>query len=212
MNAWATAVCDPGFLGALDRLVIPRRRTAREETGGAQGHAPRASGLDWVGHRAYQPGDDLRYLDWHLYARIGRPYVRRFVAERSERIDILIDRSRSMTVGRPSKADLACSLAFVFGYVALAAGERVGATCFGGQPLCSLPAGRGPTHRGRLLEFLASAPTAAETRFGRCLVAFASRASEVGQVIVISDLLDESVESGLTALRERGFARSGEII
>ena len=71
----------------------------------------------------YQPGDDLRYLDWQYLARIGQPYIRRFAAERSGRLDILIDRSRSMSIGVPSKADVACALAFVFGQVALSAGD-----------------------------------------------------------------------------------------
>jgi uncharacterized protein (DUF58 family) len=203
--AWAREVASPAFLEALERLTIPRRGSVRDDAGAVHGRAPRASGLDWVGHRRYQPGDDLRYLDWQLLARIGRPYVRRFVSERSGRVDILIDRSRSMSLGDPSKADVGSALAFVFGHVALSTGERVAATAFSDRPLSSLPAGRGPAHRARLLQFLIHAPRGERTAVDTALTSFADRAREIGQAIVISDLLDDRFEAGLRALRRRGF-------
>jgi uncharacterized protein (DUF58 family) len=158
-----------------------------------------------VGHRRYQPGDDLRYLDWHLLARIGRPYVRQFLSQRSERLDILVDKSRSMSLGRPPKTDVACALAFVFGYLASSAGGRVGATCFAQDVLARLPAGRGPAHQARLLRFLADVPVQGMTSIARSLRAFAGRATEVGRLVVISDLLDDETYAGLTSVRDRGF-------
>jgi uncharacterized protein (DUF58 family) len=110
-----------------------------------------------VGHRRYQPGDDLRYLDWHLLARIGRPYVRQFLSQRSERLDILVD------------------------------------------------TGRGPAHQARLLRFLADVPVQGMTSIARSLRAFAGRATEVGRLVVISDLLDDETYAGLTSVRDRGF-------
>jgi uncharacterized protein (DUF58 family) len=156
-------------------------------------------------HRPYEPGDDLRYLDWSLLARIGRPFVRRFFAERPERLDLLVDASRSMTLGRPPKVDVACAIAFVFGYLSLTAGERVGATFFAERLLTTLPARRGSAHLSRLLEFLVDLPSGATTNSGSCLGAFAAHTREVGRVILISDLLDGTVESGLASLRRRGF-------
>jgi uncharacterized protein (DUF58 family) len=203
--AWSREVLDPAFLRGLDRVVLARRHAARDENGGFRVSTSRPSGLEWIGHRPYQSGDDLRYLDWHLYARIGTPFVRQFHAERGRRLDLLIDRSRSMTLGRPSKAARASALAFVLGYVALCSGETVGALAFADRVLSSLPAGRGPAQRARLLDFLLRTPAGVATRLAAAIEDFASRATEIGQVVVLSDLLDDGVESGLLALRSRGF-------
>jgi len=202
---WASQVSEPSFLRELDRLVLARRRRFGEDSGGSPGFSTRASGLEWVGHRPYQPGDDLRYLDWHLLARLGRPWVRRFRAGRAERLDLLIDRSRSMTLGDPPKADVASALAFVFGYVASSAGDRVAAACYSDALMACLPAGRGPAHRARVLDFLAQAPSGARTSLASSVKAFTDRITEIGRVVVLSDLLDDTAESGLMMLRERGF-------
>ena len=204
-SRWTAEVLDSGFLRSLDRLVVARRRSTPGAAGGSTGRSPRASGLDWVDHRPYEPGDDLRYLDWNLFARIGRPFVRRFLSERAERLDLLVDASRSMLLGRPPKRDVGCALAFVFGYIALSAGERVGATFFADRPLSGLPARRGPAHLAQLLDFLVKAPTGEKTGMLSSLGSFAASAAEIGKVIVISDLLDEATDSGLAALRRRGF-------
>jgi len=204
-RSWTSQVSDPSFRRALDRLVLARRRRSGEETTRSRGLATRASGLEWVGHRPYQPGDDLRYLDWHVLARLGRPYVRRFVTEHAERLDLLIDTSRSMTLGDPPKDDVARALAFVFGYVASAAGDRVASACYADGLLATLPAARGASHRARLLNFLVEAPTGGPTSLASSVKSFSDRTAEVGRVVVISDLLDDTVESGLTMLRDRGF-------
>lgn len=202
---WTAQVLDPPFLRRLDKLAMLRRRGNRESEGASAGRLPRASGLDWIDHRPYEPGDDLRYLDWPLYARLGRPYVRRFVNERSERVDLLVDRSGSMSVGRPPKADVASALGFAVGYVALSSGDRVGATLFAAGRTECLPAARGPAQAGRLLRRLQQGESGGRTSLAANLAAFAARAVEIGQVVVISDLLDEGAERGLTALRARGF-------
>jgi uncharacterized protein (DUF58 family) len=194
------------FLRALDRLALVRRRPgAYEAEGGRRGRLPRASGIDWIDHRPYAPGDDLRYLDWHLFARLGRPFVRRFASEHAERADILVDCSRSMTLGSPPKLEVARALAFAIGYVALTAGERVGCAFFAERLLARLPGGRGEAHRARLFDFLRTAPVGVTTALGSSLGSFAASASEVGQAIVLSDLLDPSFEAGLAAMRSRGF-------
>jgi len=204
-SAWTQEVLEPGFLKGLDQLVLARRRSRRGAYGASPSATARASGLDWADHRPYEAGDDLRYIDWHLYARIGKPYVRRFLSERAERLDLLVDASRSMTIGAPEKGSVACALAFVFAYVALSAGERVGAHFFGDRILASLPAHRGPVQVAQLIGFLRKAPCGVGTDVGASLSEFAAGAKEVGRAVVISDLLDPAFAVGLSALRRRGF-------
>jgi uncharacterized protein (DUF58 family) len=140
-----------------------------------------------------------------IAARFDRPFVRRFHADGAERLDLLIDRSRSLTVGSPVKGDTACALAFALGYVALAIGGRVACVLFAERVLARLPAGKGPAHRARLFDFLRRAPYGARTGLGPALAAFAASAREIGRVVVVSDLLDPDAERGLACLRRRGF-------
>ncbi len=203
--AWTAEVTAPGFLRGLDQLALGRRRPGSSGPGEGRGTSPRSCGLDWVGHRPYQSGDDLRYLDWHVLARIGKTYVRQFLPERADRLDLLVDRSRSMSLGSPPKSEIASALAFALGYVGLSSGARVGVTCFADRILAGLPAVRGPAHRARLLDFLTLVPDGEGTAAAKCLRSFAAQAVEIGQVIVISDLLAEDFEGGLGSLRRRGF-------
>ena len=204
-DPWTEQVTDPSFLRGLDQVVLTRRRRFRDDSSRPARFSMRGGGLEWVGHRRYQPGDDLRHLDWHLLARLGRPYVRQFLSGHAERLDLLIDTSRSMTLGHPPKADVGRALAFVFGYVASSAGDRVASACYSSGLSAHLPAGRGPAHRARLLGFLAAAPSGGRTSLASSVEAFIDHNREVSQVVVLSDLLDDTVESGLTMLCERGF-------
>lgn len=202
---WTAGVLEPGFLAGLDRLALARRLRSLHAPGDGPARVTRAGGLDWIDHRPYEQGDDLRTLDWHLLARTDRLYVRRFVAERSARLDILVDRSRSMTMGRPPKGDTACALAFSIAYVALAAGDRVGMTLFAEKTLTELPAGRGASHRASLFRFLCGAPWGADTSLAARLDELGARTGEVGRVVVVSDLLADDVEPALARVRRRGF-------
>lgn len=202
---WMTEVLEPAFIDGLNRLSLVRRSSAREFSEGARGITRHTSGLDWVGHRPYEQGDDLRYLDWHLWMRIGRPYVRSFLAERTQRLDILIDTSRSMTIGKPSKVDVARALAFVFTYIVQSAGERVGATVFSDRPMASFQVTKGPSGIARLINFLANAPAGGMTSIAANMRSFAAGSRDTGRVILISDLLDDNYEEGLRVLRDRGF-------
>lgn len=199
------AVRDAAFLSRLDHLARLRRRGGQERFHGSLLNRPGASGLDWHDAKPYEPGDDLRYLDWHLLLRLGRPYIRRLVSERSGRLDLLLDVSRSMSLGRPSKIDVGRALAFAAGYVALTAGDRVSCALFSEGLISVLGCGRSSGHRVRLYEFLRGAEIRGSTRMRLSLGAFADAASEVGDVLVISDLLDEDFEPGLAALTRRGF-------
>jgi uncharacterized protein (DUF58 family) len=206
MNAgWIDEVMDPEFLRLLDRLVWRRRRPGLQAAGRSIARASRKSGLEWVDSRRYEPGDDLRYLDWHLMARMGRPYVRRFSYEQAERLDLLIDTSGSMALGQPPKFEVACALAMVFGYLALSCGERVGAVCLADRIVSTLPARRGPAQLNRLREFLAHVAPSRPTDLARSLGGFAARSSEIGNAVVISDLLDRRIEPALQVLQKRGF-------
>ena len=78
------------------------------------------SGIEFSEHREYNPGDDLRYLDWNIYARHGDLLLKRFQEEQDLHVYLMLDCSRSMSFGTPAKFDLARQLVAALAYIALA--------------------------------------------------------------------------------------------
>ncbi|MGD0092588.1 MAG: DUF58 domain-containing protein [Planctomycetota bacterium] len=117
----AEVVFAPDFLAALERL----RLVALRAMGGGlrEGHrlgAYKGGQLEFHGHRSYTPGDELRYVDWNSYARLGRPYVKEFAREEAGVLHLLLDATPSMALGLPSKWTFARRVAALFAHVALA--------------------------------------------------------------------------------------------
>ena len=119
----------------VDRLAQRRIRTRAARptvSGGERPSGTAGSGMEFVEHRPYQPGDDLRHLDRHAYARFRAPYVKRFAADRGLAVAILVDMSSSMEFGRPSKSRVATLLAAGIACAALAGGDQVQVGAFAG--------------------------------------------------------------------------------
>lgn len=128
-----TLVFAPDFLAQLERLRV----AALKALGGGlrEGHrlgAYKGGQLEFHGHRDYSPGDELRYLDWNSYARLGRPYIKEFAREESGVLHIIIDATASMGLGKPAKYTFARRVAALFAHVALASKDSVHTLIFGG--------------------------------------------------------------------------------
>jgi uncharacterized protein (DUF58 family) len=114
-------VFGPEFLASLERL----RLVALRAMGGGlrEGHrlgAYKGGQLEFHGHRAYTPGDELRYVDWNSYARLGKPFVKEFAREEAGVLHLLLDATPSMALGTPTKWTFARRVAALFVHVALA--------------------------------------------------------------------------------------------
>jgi len=109
----------PDFRARLGRL-LGRLAAARERREGAGRAQFQGVGSEFVGYRPYRSGEDLRALDWNLFARLGRPYVRVAAREASEDWAVVLDTSASMGVGRPGKLQLAAELAAALGALGVA--------------------------------------------------------------------------------------------
>ena len=120
----------------------------------------RGRGIEFEEVREYQPGDDVRTIDWNVTARLDRPYVKRFVEERELTIMILLDRSPSMQFGtrRATKLQTAVEAASLLAFAALRSNDKVGLITYADRVETFLPAAKGKRHVMRLVHQALSAP------------------------------------------------------
>jgi uncharacterized protein (DUF58 family) len=141
---------DDRFLRRLESLALTIRRTAAGRSHGMRRSRRIGAGLEFADHRDYAPGDDLRYLDWNLYGRLERRALRLYEEDEDLAIDVLVDASASMGLGRPAKLDLALQIGAALAYVGLSNLDRVAVTALGDAGAGTPPA-RG---KGRILPIL----------------------------------------------------------
>lgn len=171
---------------------------------GARAVARRAGvGLQHLDHREYQPGDEIRHIDWRVTARTRRPMLRRFESESASDWMLLLDASSSMAGADDAKWRGARSSAAAMAYALLGLGHRVGLLAFGGRVIAQCPPGRGQHQYAAIVRVLASLEPAASgegTELGVCVRHLAGATS----VFVISDFLaDDELRRDLALLRTR---------
>jgi uncharacterized protein (DUF58 family) len=200
---------DRDFLKKLESLSLLSRRLYRGEAKGGHASPRRGTSVDFADYRTYQAGDDFRTIDWNVFGRLDRLFVKLFAEEEDLSVHILLDASRSMAFGTPRKIDYARRLAAALGYIGLASLDRVGAVSFASRPGAALAPRRGRTQVFHLFEHLGRIAPVGRTDISRALEEYARRAASPGLAVVISDLLDGSAPAayrrGLLALRFRGF-------
>ena len=197
---------DEDFLRKLEQLSLLARKI---RTGAARGEnisIHRGASLEFSDYRLYQPGDDFRYLDWNIYRRLNRLFVKQFSAEEDLTVHILIDTSRSMAFGDPSKLWYAGRLAAALAYMAVNNLDRVGVSAFAEGIEHSMQPVRQTSHVFTIFDYIAGLKPSGKTEFSRTLRDYSLRTKRPGLAILISDLLDpKGYEEGLRALIYRRF-------
>jgi hypothetical protein len=158
--------------------------------------------MEFVDHREYEAGDDLRHFDPHLYARLGETFIRQYEVHRQLPIAILVDGSRSMVVGEPSRFTAALRLASILGFIGLAGGDQVQIGIASDDRIHWSPRFHGITRAQTLFTWL-DAPEARGAILGHALRNAAEHITERGLVIVISDWWDD-VASDIATLAASG--------
>jgi uncharacterized protein (DUF58 family) len=138
---------DDDFQRKLDYLALVSRRLFAGRLRAERRTRKTGSGIEFADHREYSAGDDFRYLDWNVYGRSDRLLLRLFEEEEDLSIYILLDCSRSMLFGEPSKFDHARKLAAAMAYVGLANLDRVAMVAWSTEVDKQLPAARGGSSR-----------------------------------------------------------------
>lgn len=196
----------PEFLAQLERLSLLSRRAFRGSVKGERRSPRRGHSVEFADYRAYGAGDDLRYVDWNIYGRLDRLYLKLFVDEEDLCLHVLLDASASMGFGEPTKLEYGAKLALALGFVGLVNLERVGISVVRERMAEGWSPARGRTHVLPLMEFLGKLRPGGTTSLNDGLAQYALRAREAGLAVVVSDLMDPAgYERGLKALLERRF-------
>ena len=160
--------------------------------------------MEFAEHREYQPGDDLRRLDPHLYARFGRHYIREYEVYQQLPITILIDASRSMNFGVPNKFDVAKRIAALFGFVGLAGGDQVQVVAGTGIKVHWSTRFHGIMRAQPMFAWLEAQSADSEGGFGAVLRAATRGLVGRGLLIILSDWWEEDIEVELSILAATG--------
>jgi len=196
---------DTAFLARLERLELLARKVFRGHLRGERTAPRRGRGLEFSDFRRYRPGDDLRHLDWNIYSRLDRLFLKLYAAEEDITLHLLLDASASMGFGTPRKFDHARRLAAALAYVGLVNLDRVSIAGFADGLGAQLPPLKARHNLMSVLAFLDTLPCRGVTRLGPSLRAFAGRVRHPGLVVLVSDLAAvEDLGVALDALRRRG--------
>jgi uncharacterized protein (DUF58 family) len=195
------------FLSKLEYLSLVSRRVFRGSLLAQRRTLQFGSGIEFADYREYVAGDDLRYLDWNVYARHGDFLLKRFQEEQDLHVYFLLDCSQSMVVGEPAKFDLARQLTAALAYIALADLERIAVVAFTDQIVADFALTRGKARILPLLSFLENLePQGTDTDLAPAMREFLRRKQRNGLAVVVSDLFaPKGYEAGLDQLRHRRY-------
>ncbi|MCI0491726.1 MAG: DUF58 domain-containing protein [Planctomycetes bacterium] len=194
----------PDLMAHLERLELVTRKVFRGRMKGERRSKRKGQSVEFADFRAYVPGDDLRRLDWNLFARLDKLILKLFLEEEDLHFFTLIDASLSMNFGEPAKLLYAKQLAAALGFVGLVRTDRVRIETLG-QDLHH----RGPVLRGRrsvwrMLDYLNSIEPGETASLADGVKNFCLRNPGRGILVLISDLMDKSgYESALRYLVSR---------
>jgi uncharacterized protein (DUF58 family) len=150
----------------------------------------KGASVEFAEYRKYVPGDDIRRLDWRVYARTDRFYVKEFEADTNLRCYLALDCSGSMgfsSDGKTSKLDYARKLAATLAYLAIQQGDAVGVHCLSGDSVVDIPPRRNPTHLKVIFDVMQRAKPAGKTNLLPLLHELAEKIRQRAIVIVFSD-------------------------
>src|SRR5437660_6266925 len=171
---------EPQFLARLEQLELVSRKIFLGRMKGERRSKRKGQSVEFADYRNYVVGDDLRFLDWNLYARLDRLFLRLFMEEEDLHFYVLIDSSLSMDFGNPSKLHYAKQIAAALGFIGLVNLDRVVIEAFNDRLTQSMPAVRGRRSLWRLLDFLQKLEPAGPSNLRESLKTFTMKSSGKG--------------------------------
>jgi len=190
-NRDSPSLLDADFLARLEQLeIVSRKIHASRQKGERRSHR-KGESVEFADYRNYVVGDDLRHIDWNVYARLDRLFLKLFMEEEDLNVSLLLDVSKSMDSGEPSKSLYARRVAAAMAYIGLCNYDRV--------TLCAYNDGITAYRRGlrsrrmmaQVVKFLEDVPIEGKSHFAAAAKQFALRQGQKGVVLVLSDFLDK---------------------
>ncbi len=204
---------DPDLLSRLDGLrLVPRRAQRGNVSGGLASPVMRGASMEFVDYKAYTPGDDLRRIDWKVYGRRDRYYLRSYEGETNYTLWIVLDASRSMTFRGPGSASdkwgYACRAALGLAYLALKSHDACGLALFADGLVSLVEARASWENLSRSVEVLDNFHDFGErTDYAKSWAGLAERTGRSSLVAVFSDFLGEGSEQVALAMEALALRR-----
>ncbi len=197
----------PEMVAVLNSMALRARLVVEGYIIGQHRSPYHGFSVEFAEHRAYGPGDEIRHIDWRLFGKTERLYVKRYEEETNLRTHIILDTSRSMLYksGTVSKLNYANSLAASLSYLMINQQDAAGLIQFSNKIDTFIPPKSKPSHLNIILKQLDDNKTGKDTKIENVIHQMAERIDKSGIVILISDLLDDPVEviNGLKHFRHK---------
>jgi len=200
---------DPEILAKLQGLELRARHVVEGYVSGVHRSPFHGFSIEFAEHREYVPGDDLRYVDWKVYGKTDKIYLKQYEEETNLICYLLLDTSESMRYRGPSaamsKLEYAQLVAASLSYLVLQQQDSVGLITFDNEIRKLVRASSNPSHLKRLLHVMEESVPEKKTSTGPIFHDLAERFTKRGVVVIISDLLDDvqSMLAGLKHFRHR---------
>ncbi len=194
------------LLKALRKLEITTNRLANDQLAGSYTSGFKGQGLAFREVRQYQPGDDIRAIDWNVSARMDEAYIKVFVEEREMTVMLAVDISRSETFGSQAsnKARLAAEVGALCAFSAIKNNDRVGLILFSDRIEKIVPPQKGQKHAMRVIrEILSSEPTGRGTDLSTGLHTLAKVSHRRSVAFLLSDFFASDYERALSVVAAR---------
>jgi uncharacterized protein (DUF58 family) len=194
----------PDFMARLEQLEILSRRIFIGRMKGERRSKRRGESVEFADYRNYVVGDDLRFLDWNIYARLERLLLKLFLEEEDLNVSVLFDTSGSMDWGDPHKGLYVKRVAAALAYIGLVNYDRISLYGYSSRLVQEMAGVRGRRLIGQVVTFLRRSALGGTSDFGAVARHFALRHRGKGVVIILSDFLDKGgFQDGLRYLLSR---------
>jgi uncharacterized protein (DUF58 family) len=189
---------DPGFMARLDQLDLMSRKLLAGKMKGERRSKRRGQSVEFADYRNYVVGDDLRFIDWNIYARLDRLFLKLFLEEEDLSLYVLLDVSKSADFGDPNKAMYMKRVAAALGYIGLVNYNRVTIAAMSDSIVAETGAMRGRRRVAQMLDFVGKLQPTGPSHLAEACKRFALAHRQKGVCVVLSDFFDKGgYESGL---------------
>ncbi len=182
----------PEFMTRLEQLALVSRKIFAGKLRGERISKRKGESVEFADHRSYVIGDDLRFLDWNIYARLEKLFIKLFLEEEDLHISILIDVSKSMDWGEPGKSLYARRIAAAMAYIGLVNFDRVSLFTYADGLQDEIAGVRGRRLMHKVVDFLDRSVCDGRSNLPLACKQFSIRHPQQGIVIVLSDFFEKS--------------------